>query len=460
MNPRQWPFRRRTRRVGGWGRLASARVTVERPAHPTEVEAALGRAGEAGVIARGLGRSYGDAAQVDGGWVVSTSGLRQAGPVDATSGTVDVGAGIALGTLMKSLVPQGWMLPVLPGTRHVTVGGAIAADIHGKNHHTDGSFSDYVEAFTLVLPDGSSRTVTRDRDPRLFDATVGGLGLTGVVTSARLRLAPAASGFMRVQYDRVRDLDALLALMTESDRDARYSVAWLDLAAPHRLGRALLETADIAERDWLPAKRREAVPSYGLRRRLVMPPLPGRGLVRSRTVRAFNTAYWRLPRRRERFVPLASFFHPLDMVGNLNRIYGRGGLIQYQCVVPVTATGLVKAILRTFAEGPVTPTLAVLKRLGPSTGGMLSFPMPGWTIAVDLPADDARAYLMLDELDDVVATAGGRVYLAKDARLRPDMLARMYPRLDEWRAVKAEIDPEGRVRSDLAVRLGLVSPPA
>lgn len=454
---------RRRRRLGGWGRLATVEASIERPGMPSAVPALLADASQRGVLARGLGRSYGDAAQIEYGTVIDTRGLRDLGPVDASAATVDVGAGVSLGELMRRLAPQGWMLPVLPGTRHVTVGGAIAADIHGKNHHRDATFGRYVESFTLVLPDGETRVLRRagagpedllDDDRPLFEATLGGMGLTGVVTSARLRLEGLPSGAVRVRKERAGDLGAVMTRMAEGDQDARYAVAWIDLSSPRRRGRGILQFADLVAAEDAPKRP----PAYPAAPRRPLPPLPGRGVTRGRAVRAFNPAYYRGQRTGERLRPLAGFLHPLDAAGPMNRLYGRAGLLQYQFVVPHGAEGTLRAIAERLAQGPVTPTLAVLKRLGPASDGMLSFPLPGWTLAVDLPAEDARVFMLLDELDQAVADAGGRVYLAKDARLRPDVLAAMYPRLAEWRAVKQTLDPDGRVRSDLAMRLGLVPP--
>ncbi len=416
-----------------------------------------------GLIARGLGRSYGDAAQIEGGRVLDARALAAVGPVDADAGTVDVGAGVSLGDLMSRLAPQGWMLPVLPGTRHVTVGGAIAADIHGKNHHVDGGFGRTLETVALVLPDGTPRVLRADAAPQdqaLLDATVGGMGLTGVVTAARLRLERLPSTYARVRTERARDLGALMARMAEGDREARYAVAWVDLSSPRRRGRGVLQFADLAAPEDVPERARRRPPQFGAAPRRPLPPLPGRGVMRGGAVRAFNLAYYRLQRTGERVRPLAPFLHPLDAAEGVNRLYGRAGLLQYQFVVPLGQEGALRAVAERFAQGSVTPTLAVLKRLGPQGDGMLSFPLPGWTLAVDLPAEDARVFLLLDEMDQVVARASGRVYLAKDARLGPEMLAAMYPRLEEWRDVKRAVDPDSRVRSDLAERLGLVPPRA
>lgn len=375
--------------------------------------------------------------------------------VSGERATVDVGGGVSLGDLARRVAPLGWLPPVLPGTRHVTVGGAIAADVHGKNHQRDGGFGQTVRSFSLAAAGGEFIPVTREGDRALFEATVGGMGLTGAITSARLELEPLPSGVVEVETYRTNDLEDTMRRLTEGDRTHRYSVAWLDLSSPRRRARGVVQLGKLAPPLGLDEERRR--PRYEPRRALPVPPLPGEGLVRAPVVKSFNLAYWRRPRRARRLVPLAAFFHPLDRLASWPRLYGASGLLQYQCVIPDGEERALRALVEAFMQGPVTPSLAVLKRLGPQGEGMLSFPLAGWTLAVDLPAHDAEAYLMLDRMDEVVAQAGGRVYLAKDARLRPDLLGAMYPRLGEFAEVKQRVDPDGRFRSDLAERLGLVS---
>jgi len=384
--------------------------------------------------------------------------LTAIGPVHVSGerATVDVGAGVSLGDLAHRVAPLGWLPPVLPGTRHVTVGGAIAADVHGKNHLHDGGFGQTVRSFSLATAGGEHLPVTREGDRALFEATVGGMGLTGVITSARLELEPLPSGVVEVETHRTSNLDGTMQQLTEGDLTHRYSVAWIDLSSPRRRGRGIVQLGSLATPLGLDEDQRQ--PRYEPRRALPAPPLPGRGLVRTPVVQSFNLAYWRRPRRARQLVPLAGFFHPLDRLASWPRLYGASGLLQYQCVIPDGQERALRALVEAFTKGPVTPSLAVLKRLGPQGEGMLSFPLAGWTLAVDLPAHDAETYLMLDRMDEVVAQAGGRVYLAKDARLRPDLLSAMYPRLGEFAEVKQHMDPEGRFRSDLAERLGVVSP--
>jgi len=445
-------------RLTGWGGTSPSVAQLWRAHDAEEVGRALAAPGGRGVIARGLGRAYGDAAQNGGGLVIDGTALDAIGAVDTERATITVGGGASLGVVLREVLRAGWCLPVLPGTRHVTVGGAIAADVHGKNHHRQGAFGRHVEALTLVTPDGASRVVTRDSDAPLFDATTGGMGLTGLITSATLRLFPVETRYVRVQHRRTPDLDATMLALMEADGRHAYSVAWLDLTRRDRRG--VVSVADHLRLGDTPpdlrATAREA-PTNRARRTLTVPPLVPVNLVTRPAVRLFNEAWFRRTSPTATVVPFEDYVAPLDALGAWPRLYGRRGLLQYQCVVPDGQERVLAALVEAFTRGPATPALAVLKRLGPQGKGMLSFPMQGWTLAVDLPAHDAEVYLVLDRMDQVVAEAGGRVYLAKDARLRPDVVGAMYPRLAEWRDVKARVDPEVRFRSDLAERIGLVA---
>ncbi len=376
--------------------------------------------------------------------------------VDVAAGVVLCDAGVSLHRLMQVLLPLGWFVPVTPGTRYVTVGGAIGADIHGKNHHVSGSFSRHVLSMELLTADGVVRTVAPG-DP-LFAATCGGMGLTGVVLTASVSLQPVQTSWMTVDTERAGDLDDLMARLTATDHRYRYSVAWIDLLARGRAtGRAVLTRGDHAPLDALGARTRRDPLAFRPSRLPAAPSFLPDGLLGRTTVGAFNEFWYRkAPRHRTgELQRLPAFFHPLDGVPHWNRIYGRRGFVQYQFVVGYGEEEALRRIVRRVSERRCPSFLAVLKRFGDGDPGWLSFPTAGWTLALDVPAGLPGLDAFLDELDEEVAAAGGRVYLAKDSRLRPELLPAMYPRLDEFRALRAELDPRGVFTSDLSRRLGL-----
>jgi decaprenylphospho-beta-D-ribofuranose 2-oxidase len=442
--------------LSGWGRTAAVRSTVARPGDTAELEAMLATAAN-GVIARGLGRSYGDAAQCSGGLTLDITGFSEIGTLDAATGTIEVGAGASLHDLMGRVIPAGWFVAVTPGTRYVTVGGAIAADVHGKNHHRDGSFARHVAEMTLVTPTGTV-TVSPERDPELFWATSGGMGMTGVVTSATLRLTPIETSWMEVDSTRFTRLEDVMATMESSDDQYRYSVAWLDCLVRRDGGvRSVLTRGDHAPLRALPdrlrGRSREA--PAGPKIRVPRPP-PGR-LVNRASVRALNEAWFRASSTAQGDIrPLTSFFHPLDGVASWNLLYGPAGFVQYQFVVPPERGDIVEEAVGAIATSGLPSFLAVLKRFGPGTPGPLSFSQQGWTLALDFPLGPAGLPALLDRLDESVTGSGGRVYLAKDARLRPELVAEMYPRLGELQAVARRVDPEAVLASDQSRRLGLL----
>jgi decaprenylphospho-beta-D-ribofuranose 2-oxidase len=439
----------------GWGRTAPTSARVVDVA-AVDLPALLRQRPDRGVLARGLGRSYGDAAQNAGGTVLAPiTGLTTV-TRDGETALVTAAAGTSLHELMGTLLADRLFVPVSPGTRYVSVGGAVAADIHGKNHHRDGSFGDHVVSLDLVTADGELHTVGPDVDPDLYWATIGGMGLTGVVTSVTLRAFPVESAYVHVHTERIPDVGSLMRRMRESDADFRYSVAWIDtLARGRSLGRSVLTRGDHATPDQLGGAAARH-PWAGPRDpRIGVPFTPPAGLVSRPTVRAFNELWFRkAPRDRVDVQSIAAFFHPLDLVKGWNRLYGRGGLVQYQLVVPDDAEAAMTEALRLLADAGQPSFLAVLKRFGPGNPGLLSFPMAGWTLALDLPAGPALAPLFRT-LDQLVVDAGGRLYLAKDSRLSPEVFDRMYERAEEFRKLRRELDPHGVLQSDLARRLHL-----
>lgn len=444
--------------VTGWGRTAPTTARLIRPRTYEEAALAVRECGARGGIARGLGRAYGDAAQNAGGAVLDMTGLDRVHAIDADGGTVLCDAGVSLHRLMEVLLPLGWFVPVTPGTRYVTVGGAIGADIHGKNHHVSGSFSRHVLSLELLTADGQVRTVVPGTP--LFEATAGGMGLTGVILTATVRLLPVETSLMSVDTERAGDLDDLMARLADTDHRYRYSVAWIDLLARGRAtGRAVLTRGDHAPLDALPRRTRTRGEPLSFRtsRLPAAPSFVPEGLLSRTTVGLFNELWYRkAPRARTgQLQRIPAFFHPLDGVPHWNRVYGRGGFVQYQFVVGHGREDALRRIVRRISERRCPSFLAVLKRFGEADPGWLSFPVPGWTLALDIPASLPGLAGFLDELDEEVAGAGGRVYLAKDSRLRPELLTAMYPRLDDFRALRARIDPRGVFVSDLARRLHL-----
>lgn len=403
------------------------------------------------LIARGRGRAYGDAA-LQPNLTVSTRRLDRLLAFDPTSGVLTAEAGVGLDTLLDIFLPRGWLPPVMPGTKFVTLGGMVAADVHGKNHHVAGSFGRHVLGLRLLLGDGRVVECGPHAHPDLFAATLGGMGLTGIILGVTFRLRPVQTAWIWCETLRAPGLAAALEAFEES-AGWTYTVAWIDCLDP--AGRCLVSRGDIAAPDQLPpAVAPFAVPARATRR--VPVDFPGWALNRW-SVAAFNTAYYRAAPRRP--VPglteLDHFFFPLDAVLEWNRIYGRGGFTQYQCVLPKAAgpEGLSRllAAIRQDASGSF---LAVLKLFGRQDCGLLSFPMEGYTLALDFPLRPPTL-AMLDRLDSIVADHGGRLYLAKDARTSPAMLRRFYPRLDTFQDIRARWSARGRMQSLLAERLAL-----
>ena len=444
----------------GWGRTAPSTARLCQPSCLEQIQVVIQAASPASLIPRGLGRAYGNPAQCAAGTVLDLAAFDRI-QLDASGASVTAGAGVSLDALLRTVVPAGFFLPVTPGTRNVTVGGAIAADVHGKNHHGEGSFANHVIRLQLLDGQGQQRELS-PADPATaaaFWATAGGMGLTGVITEASFRLIPIETSLISVDTDRYGDLDSLMAAMVEADARYRYSVAWVD--SLHPAGRGVLTCGDHASLEQLRQQAPELAAdplAYDPRALAKAPPfLPG-GLLNSWTVRAFNETWFRkAPKHRVgELQAIGPYFHPLDGVGDWNRIYGPAGFLQYQFAIPDAAAELVPETLAALRQIGAPSFLTVLKRFGPGNPGPLSFPMPGWTLAADVSAAVPGLFELLDQLDQAVAAAGGRLYLAKDSRQSAAMLERSYPRLAEWREQRALLDPGGVFSSDLAKRTNLV----
>ncbi len=436
------------RTLTAWGRSSRTVSRAWQPETPEQTRTALSAAGPRGVIARGYARSYGDVCLNDGGDVIDATRLGAIRSFDAGSGTLVCEAGVAYEQVMRYCLPTGWQPAVCPGTAVVSMGGGLANDIHGKNQHVVGNFGGHVDWFDLLCADGEVRRVSRDTDAELFAATLGGIGLTGVVLALQLRLMRVPSNAMDMTEIRVPDLDTFLDLVVERQTDHPHVVGWIDaLATGRHLGRGILELGrpaaqGVREPLGLTLKTPFEFPTWVLNRY---------------TVRAFNEAYYhRLPASgRRRRVHVNRFLYPLDAIHDWNRMYGWKGVFQFQCLVPF-ADGR-RAIARLMAE--ITHSrgasfLAVLKAMGRPSEGMFSFAGPGYTLAMDFPRrPHTRA--LVERLHDIVIEHGGRIYLAKDACLTPERFRAMYPDVSRFQAVLARLDPEGRVQSDMSRRLGL-----
>lgn len=454
-----------TRRLTGWGRtaptVASVLSTPEVEAIATAVAEVAEKpdAGGRGVIARGLGRSYGDNAQNGGGLVIDMTPLNTIHSIDGDTHLVDVDAGVNLDQLMKAALPFGLWVPVLPGTRQVTVGGSIACDIHGKNHHSEGSFGNYVRSIELLTADGQIRHLAPDGpEAELFWASVGGNGLTGIIVRATIEMTPTETAYFIADGDVTGSLDETIALHSDgSEANYTYSSAWFDaISAPPKLGRAAVSRGSLATLDQLPKKLQRNPLKFDAPQLLTLPDVFPNGLANKYTFSAVGELWYRKSGTyRGKIQNLTQFYHPLDMFGEWNRAYGPAGFLQYQFVVPTEAVDEFKAIIGDIQRSGHYSFLNVFKLFGKGNQAPLSFPIPGWNVCVDFPIK-AGLNQFVGELDRRVLEFGGRLYTAKDSRTTAGTFHAMYPRIDEWIAARRKADPTGVFASDMARRLELL----
>jgi FAD/FMN-containing dehydrogenase len=443
--------------LDGWGRYHPVGCKTLRPESPVFLTREVNERGHASYIARGMGRSYGDSAVSATGAVVLQDRLNRVIDFDEETGALECEAGTSLGDVIETFLPRGYFPAVTPGTKFVTVGGAIAADVHGKNHHVDGAFSNFVDRFSLLTADGRVLDCSREDHPDLFWATIGGMGLTGIILKAHLRLREVETAYIDVNYRKAKNLDEAIELFEATSDAYRYSVAWIDcLATGAKLGRSVLIQGNHARQDQLVGEMK-ARPLEPALKRSVSVPFDFPGFVLNRwSVKAFNAWYYRWHSDRNTIEDYNTFFYPLDTIGHWNRIYGKRGFIQYQALLPPdTARAGTGALLEAIAAAGMASFLSVFKKTGPATMGLLSFPLPGYTLALDLPNTGKRLTDLVARLDAITLEHGGRLYLAKDSTMSAETMAAMYPRLDEFRALKSQVDPEGVFMSDQAERLGL-----
>ena len=436
----------------GWGRTLRSNSFVFEPRSLEELQDYV-RAHESprGVIAHGLRRSYGDSSLNIGGVSVNASFL-SALAFQPETRLVTAGAGVSIGTLERASLARHLFPPIVPGTGFVSIGGAIAADIHGKSHHTTGSFSSCVKRIRLLYADGEIRDLfpegpTADH----FWATVGGLGLTGIILEADLQLLQMNEATVQVEETRVNNLDEMLTLLSSSDKNFQHTVAWIDLSGDFR-GRGVVGKGNYVTQGLATGKSSTREIKEGTS--LPFPNIGGISFINKYTVRAFNEIWFRKPLTKG-ISSIDSFMHPLDRIQNWNRIYGHRGFLQYQFVVPEGNEDFLAHVLATMKDLGAASFLGVLKRFGEGSPAPLSFPKPGWTLALDIPAHLNNLEQALNSLDSQLCARDGRIYLVKDARLKPEFVPLMYPRLEEWRTIRNNMDPRGMWQSDQSRRLKL-----
>ncbi|HEY2727963.1 MAG TPA: FAD-binding oxidoreductase [Parafilimonas sp.] len=406
-------------------------------------------------IPRGNGRCYGDASL--SAETINTLKYDKVLSFDATNGILECQSGLTLDKILELIVPKGWFLPVTPGTKFITVGGAVGSDVHGKNHHVDGSFSNHIVEMELILADGSTTVCSPEKNAELFEATCGGMGLTGLITRVKFRLKKIKTSYIKQKQIKAQNLDEVIRLFDEYNHYT-YSVAWIDcLKKGEHFGRSILILGEHAKVDELPEKYKADPLKLPPKKSIPFPINLPSWVLNSFTVKLFNFLYYGKNFKKEinNIVSYEPFFYPLDAILNWNRGYGKKGFIQYQFVLPLDAKkGLVEILNRISDEG-LGSFLAVLKVFG-KQDSLISFPTEGYTLALDFPVRDGL-FEFLDELDKIVLNYGGRLYMSKDARMKPGVLKAGYPRLNEFMQIVNKYNPKGKIRSIQSDRLLLTT---
>jgi decaprenylphospho-beta-D-ribofuranose 2-oxidase len=440
--------------LAGWGLNLRATCELAEPETPAEI---IARLKQRRVIARGLGRSYGDPAVNSAGLVVGMTKLDRYLQFDEATATLTCEAGVSLAQIIRDFGPRGFFPMITPGTQFVTVGGCIANDVHGKAHHVQGSFATCVDAMRVLLASGDVVTCSRTELTDLFWGSFGGMGLLGIVLSATIRLRKIETTYFRQHAVSCKDLDETLVVIEENDREYPYSVMNLDSTATGAsLGRGVLAVGDHATRAELPPELARNPLHVSSGPKLGVPFEMPEFALNSFTIWVLNQIIMAKQAHLGKFGHYDGFFYPLDILNHWNRGYGRRGFTQYQFVVPFEdGARNVREILNAITSAGELPFLNVLKRFGKASDGVLSFPREGWTFAIDFPIR-AKTVALTRRLDAMVLAAGGRIYLGKDSFTEAAMFRKMYPRLDEWLAIKQKYDPECVFTSDLGRRVGLV----
>ena len=438
-------------KLSGWGNIPMVNGPVAYAHYPSDVVVFLK---ENSFIPRGKGRSYADQATNDEQLVLKMEKMNKIIAFDEGKGVLTAQAGITLEEIINIFAPRGWFTMINPGTKYVTLGGAIANDIHGKAHHADGSFINCVLEFTIMLADGSVVTASRTENTDLFRATFGGLGLLGTILTVTIQLRRIESTYFKTKSIEARNLEEMMDAIDETETQYRHSVAWIDsLARGKKLGRGVLTVGNEASLEELPEKLQKNPLRAGDKPKVTVPFYMPSFTLNKLSISALNRILYFLQSRDKQFAHYDPFLFPLDAINEWNRGYGKRGFIQYQFVVPEEGgRKAVREIMKKITESDCKPFLNVLKKFGEASGGILSFPMKGYTFAIDFPiTDNLEAFT--HELDRMVLDAGGRIYLGKDAFLDHEMFKAMYPQYEEWLKVKKKYDPDWHFTSDIGRRL-------
>ena len=455
----------------GWGRTAATTAHVLSTPDVDVIKTAVAQVAEdnadkpahlrRGVIARGMGRSYGDPAQNAGGLVIDMQPLNKIHSIDPESGIVDVDGGVTLDQLMKAALPYGLWVPVLPGTRQVTIGGAIGPDIHGKNHHSAGSFGNHVTSMELLVADGRVLHLEPEgENSELFWATVGGMGLTGIILRAQIKMTKTETAYFIADTDRTDNLDETMAFHSDgSEHNYTYSSAWFDVISPEpKLGRSTISRGSLAtleQLEELAPKLAKDPLKFNAPQLMTVPDIFPNFTMNKLSLMAIGEAYYLMGApARNQVKNLTQFYQPLDLIGEWNRGYGSNGFLQYQFVVPTDAVEPFKEIIRDMQRSGHYSALNVFKLFGPGNKAPLSYPMPGWNVCVDFPIKPGLG-AFLDDLDKRVMEFGRRLYLAKESRTSAENFHKMYPGLEGWLKTRNDIDPTGVFASDMSRRLEL-----
>ncbi len=437
-------------KISGWGNSTQSYTTLRKADRDNLL---INLVSDRGVISRGLGRSYGDSASNAGGITLDCSNLKGA-KIDTTNGIATLSAGVTIIEFEKLCLPHGYFPYVVPGTGNVTIGGAIASDIHGKSHHKVGSFSNHVLEIKLLTSEGHEQTIyPHGETSQIFWATIGGMGLTGLILEAKIKLLKIETAYVKVVESRSMNLNELLTTLIDFNEKYLYTVAWIDLSGKFE-GRGVVSGADHAKLSDLKARTlAKKLTPLSLKGIKLLNPFKLR-MINNLTIRIFNVLWFYKPLRRS-IQHVETYMHPLDSIQNWNTFYGKKGFIQYQFVVPYENSHILPILIGRLRDSKCSSLLSVIKSFGNESEGLLSFPLKGWTLAVDLSIGSPDLIPVLREIDELIIGAGGRIYLTKDSRMNSEHLKLMYPNLPKWKKIKADVDPQNLWQSDQGRRLGL-----